>query len=299
MGERAMKSSQSFSAPAIARSRRPSAALTSVLFSLTFSTLVLPLYAHPGEQPNSGSRSDASLPTPSAAIAAVTVESDQQVRQEYDVLSLAATHLPNERHRYDAAWAAANGDWGDAARRFRLAARYADKYSQHRLSMLYWHGVGVERDPVEAYVWADLAAERGYPHFLAIREKMWAELTPSQQAAVPARGNARYQEYGDPIAKQRLNDTMAHAKRNMTGSRTGFNAFLGVGSGSALQGTLTNLFEDAAAGSIYRPDRIDPERYWALEDRIWKEANVFVGDLEATKLRPVSPPPRSDDQSKP
>jgi uncharacterized protein len=245
--------------------------------------------AHPGEHSNAALLTEAAASTPSVDASAVAAESDRKALEDYDVLKLAASHLPNERHRIDAAWAAANGRWVDAARMFRLAARYADKYSQHRLSMLYWHGVGVARDPVEAYVWADLAAERGYPQFLAIRERMWDGLTPAQQAAVPARGDAVYREFGDPVAKRRFADALAQAKRKVTGSRTGFVGTLAVGT-MPKNGLLPNLFENAAVASIYKPERIDPERYWTIEDRVWKDVTVTVGDLESSSSRTAPPP---------
>jgi hypothetical protein len=248
--------------------------------------------AHPGESP--AQTVGAASNSMSAEIAAVAAESDDKTRDDYTALKLAAANLPNERYRIEAARSAANGRWIDAARYFRLAARYADKYSQHRLSMLYWHGVGVERDRVEAYVWADLAAERGYPQFLAIREKMWAALTLAEQAAVPARGDAVYAEFGDPVAKRRVNDVLGHAKRKITGSRTGFVGALEI---SAYQknGLLPNLFENAAVASTIRPERLDPDRYWQIEDRVWKDTKVTVGDLEATSLRPKTSAPRKGD----
>ena len=264
-----------------ARSRRGAA--LSLALCLAFAS---PIKAEPQSPPSASPLDRAPAPSFEDATVAVAADSDRKTRDDYEVLKLAAMHLPNERYRIEAAWSAANGRWVDAARNFKLAARYADKYSQHRLSLLYWHGVGVERDPVEAYVWADLAAERGYPHFLAVREKMWAELSPAQQAAVPARGNAIYQEYGDPVAKRRLRDVLGHAKRRITGSHTGFVGFLDV-SAPLKNGLLPNLFENAAAASIYRPERIDPDRYWAIEDIVWKEGRVKVGDFEATSLRPA------------
>jgi uncharacterized protein len=60
---------------------------------------------------------------------------------------------PNERFRFSGAKGAAAGLWQYAFASFRRAARYADKYSQHRISMLYWHGCNVDRDPSAAYAW--------------------------------------------------------------------------------------------------------------------------------------------------
>jgi TPR repeat protein len=124
---------------------------------------------------------------PNPGVLAVQSDTDQEVLRRYDELVLSAAYHPNELYRFYAQKAAVNGRWGDAVRHFRIAARHADKYSQHRLSLLHWYGVGVPEDRVEAYLWSDLAAERGYPQLLAIREKMWRELTPAQQQkAIPA-----------------------------------------------------------------------------------------------------------------
>ena len=219
---------------------------------------------------------------------AATVDTDAMTKQDFDALVKMAVNHPNELHRIYANKAAASGDWGDAARHFRIAARHADKYSQHRLSMLYWHGVGVGTDRVEAYIWADLAAERGYPQFLAIREKMWAELTPKQQAEVPERGRRMVAEYADAVAKPRAERAIAQGKRQMTGSRTGFDAGVivsSIGPGNQLFGSLggTNL------KVMYDASRTDPKKYWAFEDYVWKEGMIKVGEIEAVPDAPDTP----------
>ncbi len=258
--------------------------------------IALPVSAHPGEPTPSPSSIDATR----VASIDVAAESDQKTRDDYSVLKLAASHLPNERHRIEGAWLAANERWAEAADQFRNAARYADKYSQHRLSMLYWHGVGVTRDRVEAYVWADIAAERGYPQFLAIREKMWAELTPEERAKVPALGNVRYAEFGDPKAKRRQNDAMAQAKRKITGSHTGFVGSLGIRQIAKNAKVLLNPRENYALSGIYRPDRIDSDRYWQAEDAVWKKGHATVGDFEATSLwREPATAPKAESETKP
>jgi uncharacterized protein len=224
---------------------------------------------------------------------AIVSETDQNTVDEYDMLvKMAATH-PNELHRIYAAKAAADGRWSDAAEQFRKAAYYADKYSQHRLSMLYWHGAdspsygaGVSRDRVEAYIWADLAAERGYSQFLAIREKMWGELTPQEQEAVAKRGPALYAKYGDPAAKPRFAGAMAKARANRTGSRAGADTSRVIsfspGAGTALFGGIGGL----DLSRMNDPERTKPEAYWATEDKIWREATVTVGDIEETNRAP-------------
>lgn len=226
---------------------------------------------------------------PTAAEQAVSVDTDAMATKDFDALVAMAANHPNELHRIYANKAAASGNWADAAKSFRLAARYADKYSQHRLSMLYWHGVGVRADRVEAYIWADLAAERGYPQFLGIREKMWSELTPQQQAEVPKRGRAIVAEYADVVAKPRFERAVAKGKLEMTGSRTGFDAGIivsTIGPGNQLFGSVggVNLKE------MYAASRTDPEKYWAFEDKVWKEGFVTIGNIEEVPDAPKPAP---------
>lgn len=230
---------------------------------------------------------------PQTGEAAVAIETDAEARSRFDMLLARSTYHPNERHRLYAQKAAAGGHWSEAAGSFRKAARYADKYSQHRLSLLYWHGVGVREDRVEAYLWADIAAERGYPQFLAVRERMWQGLTPEQQTEVARRGPALYAEFGDPVAKRRFELAVGRSRTEVTGSRTGFVGFVEVTSGDRLRGMQPDPEVEAALAQLHSPERTDPERYWAQEDRVWKSATVRVGEIEAVDkaAAPATDPP--------
>lgn len=206
-------------------------------------------------------------------------ETDRMHSRDFDSRQrLSATH-PNELWRLYGAQAAGNGQWSDAARHFRRAARFADKYSQHRLSLLYWHGLGVAEDRALAYAWADLAAERGYPQFLLIREKMWSELDAAQRQRALAAGPAIFDEYADAVAKPRLTRAIAHARAQTTGSRTGLIiaplVVMASRGGSAFDATdAINL------GPMYADWRMDSKRYWAVEDAIWQNGNVEVGPVQ-------------------
>ncbi|HWS25001.1 MAG TPA: hypothetical protein VN259_00380, partial [Xanthomonadales bacterium] len=61
---------------------------------------------------------------------------------------------------------------------FVRSSRYADKGSQAMVAEMYWKGEGTDVDRARAYAWMDLAAERGYKDFLAVREHYWASLNP-------------------------------------------------------------------------------------------------------------------------
>ena len=62
-------------------------------------------------------------------------------------------------------------DFEKALRYFRRSSFFADKPSQGMVAEMYWKGEGTPRDPVQAYVWMDLAAERGYRGFIGLREQ--------------------------------------------------------------------------------------------------------------------------------
>ncbi|MBU8977307.1 MULTISPECIES: hypothetical protein [unclassified Lysobacter] len=212
-------------------------------------------------------------PTPEAEKAA-SASTDRMDARAYDERSRFASTHPNELFRLYGSDAAAKGQWEAAMRHFVKSASYADKYSQHRISLLYWHGVGVQRDRALAYAWADLAAERMYPSFIVLREKMWLELSEDERARALREGAALYAQYGDDVAKPRQTRGIAKAKRNITGSHLGYVGFLTATApvGNDMGGTdyfdLTPMFASW---------RWQPKKYWAVEDAIWQAGSVEVG----------------------
>ena len=211
-----------------------------------------------------------------------TPGADAEAAKKFDVRFALSTHHPNERHRLYAQVAAADGRLSDAVKLFRIAARYADKYSQLRLALIYWQGEAVVQDRIEAYIWADLAAERGYPLFLAVREQMWQQLTPEQQAAALQRGPALHAQFGDAIAKQRFKWKLARSASRAHAKRIGS---IQVLPGKVLDGWVPSREEMRAWSQAYSPSRVEPDKYWAIEDRVMTKSvgsnvTVTVGDVE-------------------
>jgi hypothetical protein len=223
-----------------------------------------------------------------AAPAAASADTDTQTRANFEQLRKMAIGHPNELFRVYAAEAAAGGNWSDAVRLFTMAASYADKYSQHRLSQLHWHGIGTPVDHALGYVWADLAAERGYEQFLAIREKMWAQLTADEQKRVTEIGQEYYNKYGDPTAKKRFATELGKTKRQTTGSHTGFVGNLAIISPGAGM-DMFNSIGGADLSKLYDKSRWDAQTYWKVEDILWKQGNVTVGEME-TAAKPAKKP---------
>ena len=185
------------------------------------------------------------------------------------------------------------GEFGDALDWFRLAARYADKPSQAMVAEMLWKGEGGARDPALAYAWMDLAAERGYPGFTAVREHYWEQLDEAQRRQALARGQDVYAEYGDAVAQPRIAAVLRRERRRTTGSRTGFVGALRVvvpGPGGTTQEIDGSQFYDARFW--------DPVRYQAWHDSTWARpriGRVTVGELEDADGSRI-PPPDGDPQ---
>lgn len=128
---------------------------------------------------------------------------------------------PDLKWRRDAMAQYDAGRYEQALVLFQRAARYADKPSQAMVSEMYQTGQGVAADPVLAYVWIDLAAERGYPKLIARREALWTGLDEAQRKSAVAQGGALYREYGDPTARPRLLGELRRVTAQSTGSRLG------------------------------------------------------------------------------
>ncbi len=188
---------------------------------------------------------------------------------------------PDQRYRQLGNDARRNDRFDEALDHFRRAARYADKLSQGALAEMYWNGKGVKPNRPLAYAWMDLAAERGSRLLLAHRERYWAQLTPTERSHAVREGELLYAEYGDRVAKPRLERKLITSRRRVTGSRAGWIGNLSIciqpshGSCGAL-----------VTGEQYYADRYwVPRKYWAWQDRIIltppPEGNVDVGPVEA------------------
>jgi len=164
---------------------------------------------------------------------------------------------------------------------FRRAGRFGDKLSQAAYAEMLWEGEGGEADPVLGYIWMDLAAERGAPMFLALRERYWEALDARQREQVLDQGRAVYAEYGDEVALPRLARVMRRVANNVTGSRTGWVGTLEVYLGQDA---------DGASDALVRGDRFFADRYWDPDAyRQWQDdllltpnprGRVNLGELE-------------------
>ena len=93
--------------------------------------------------------------------------------------------------------------------------------SGERVVIMARDGLGRAADAAEAYAWADLAAERGYREFLVLRERIWEGLDETQRGRALALGTQLYAEYGDAVAKPRLERLLRIGLAQKTGTRSG------------------------------------------------------------------------------
>lgn len=203
----------------------------------------------------------------------------------------AAGH-PNELSRWRGLWSYSNQRYAEARRHFERGAHYGDKPSQYLLSVMNLHGEGGAKNPVAAYIWADLAAERGSSReVLLVRERIWLSLSDAQKRDVEARGPGYYDRYGDAVAMKRTNTQLVRFSRHRTGSRTGsdpgkMTASLGGMSPSGACPTAGALpMVDAFIGDIYATGRTNLDEYWSGQEFVLR--NIALGSVRVGGLKRV------------
>jgi hypothetical protein len=166
-------------------------------------------------------------------------------------------------------------EYDEAFQQFRRAAYYSDKPSQAIVGEMLWIGLGAPKDRALAYVWMDLAAERGYLSFVEKRKLYWDQLDESERIRAEREGAAIRADYGDAVAEQRLHYMLRRERSKMTGSRLA---------------SLANPVQISVPGvgtldssQYYHPKYWEPKEYRAWQDSIWQElriGKVSVGDVQ-------------------
>jgi len=164
---------------------------------------------------------------------------------------------------------------------FQRAGFYGDKVSQARVAEMLWNGTGTAVDRPLAYVWMDLAAERGYKGFVELRERYWAALDEHQRNQAIGEGEAVYARFGDAAAEPRLALAMRREQKRMTGSRTGF-----AGNVKILVPGPNGTTEQIDGSKFYDTRYWDPQLYRQWQDSIWSTPRV--GRVEIGNVAPVS-----------
>lgn len=214
------------------------------------------------------------LALPLAATAGTT-----EVEPRTEVLTAGfLRYHPDIKHRLDGVQAMERGDPAAALDAFRKAARWADKSSQAMVAEMLWKGQGTAVDRAGAYAWMDLAAERGYRPFATLRERYWAQLDAAERERALAVGQSVYADFGDAVAKPRLERELKRGSRQVTGSR--------VGSVGALRIMIPGpggSWMTVDGETYYARHYWQPKAYFEWQDQIWRDpptGTVEVGELQ-------------------
>lgn len=190
---------------------------------------------------------------------------------------------PDLQQRLDGWIAYDEGRFEEAVGYFKQAALYADKLSQAMLAEMYWNGQGVPVDRPLAYAWADLAAERGYVQFLAVRERYWQALDAGERAEAIKRGQALLHEYGDAVARPRMAEALINALWDVRRTMPGL--MIRRSGKITLPGPKGPVRVNASA--YYAAKFWRPKRYQAWQDEVWSNplpsGTVTVQPLETVK----------------
>jgi hypothetical protein len=98
-------------------------------------------------------------------------------------------------------------------------APIGDKYSQYMVGFMYLTGKGVDEDKVTASAWYRLAAERGTPEFVRVRDEVMMGLTPEQRAYSDRKFIELRKQFGDLALLMRAVRADYDALKMRTGSR--------------------------------------------------------------------------------
>ncbi len=212
---------------------------------------------------------------------------------------------PDEYGEFTGMQRYAAGNYAAAMKYFLIGARYADKLSQLSIGLMYLNGEGVQKDPVTAFAWIAIAAERKYPQFLATRNAVWAQLDARQREQAKTKLEDLYPEYGDPTAKRRMTLVLRWNRSQLTGSYLGFGSesvtsltpeqFTGNGPMPACGARTMGGAAITGCGNINASWRWDPKQYFAARDGEWT-GKVSVGAM--TKVDSPKVPHKQADQRK-
>lgn len=197
---------------------------------------------------------------------------------------------PDLRWRTEGVESYGKGHFEEAMKRFKRAARYADKPSQAMVAEMYWRGEGVPQDRALGYVWIEMAAERGYRDFLAKREFFWKNMSQGERDRALADGVAIFDEFGDAMAKPRIERELRRARSQTTGSRTGH-----VGALTIMISNGAGGFMEVDGSQYYASKYWEPKEYFNWQEKIWADlprGQVDVGAVQsADGASPVAPAP--------
>lgn len=138
------------------------------------------------------------------------------------------------------------GDYSHAIGMFKVASSWAYKPAEYDLGLMYFNGDGVPVDRPLGAAWMVLAAERGDPRYIRMRDQMVTVLTDAQFSETDKLWAELRKTYGDKVALRRAEAQWAFVKSQMTGTRVGgdpgeLRVGVGYGAGSFMPAASTGF----------------------------------------------------------
>ncbi|MGI9235571.1 MAG: hypothetical protein ACR2RD_18210 [Woeseiaceae bacterium] len=126
-----------------------------------------------------------------------------------------------------------------------------DKYAQYMIGFMHLTGMGVGEDPVTASAWYRLAAERGTPQFIAVRDMLLEDLSAEERRQSDQMFLEIRRNYSDLIILFKSIKRNAREVRPTTGSR--------LRSGSNTMTVVETTSPNRPQSSVGYFDRIENE----------------------------------------
>ncbi|MGH8111251.1 MAG: hypothetical protein ACREPL_04860 [Rhodanobacteraceae bacterium] len=209
--------------------------------------------------------------------------------QTFNTLHRALRHADTWGHpdlygQYEGTRLLLDSDYRGALRYFKYSARYADKFSELSVGLMYADGTGVARNPVAACAWLELATRPTAPaRVVATRNRVCGGLTQVEMEHANAKLTSLRQVYGDAIGNQRMRMALQLAAMESTGS------LLGNGNGivkafrpsvtTTLNASFAEPYDEVAGTSI------NPQYFWRAS---WWNPQTYLADRNARWLGAVT-----------
>lgn len=131
-----------------------------------------------------------------------------------------------EANKYTAAQSEADalydkGKFRLAYYKYRDLARRGDSFSQYRLSLMHLSGKGTGKDLLDAYAWANLAAQNKNPQLVAYRDSILEVIPENEHAAAKKKANKEMNRWGNDKLARNAYKAARRNLRSCTGSRLG------------------------------------------------------------------------------
>jgi len=188
-----------------------------------------------------------------------------------------ANSMDRARHAYE------EGRHFRALGHYRQAAEWADKFAQYNVGVMHLRGEGTEFDPVRAWAWIELSAERGYPEFVETADDLYTMLDEAQQReALAVYEQELLPAYGDAAKKPLVARKMNDERRQATGTRTGSDGMLAK---------LEILETHEGYGITRRGDEFYDAQKWDFRQIVQFESKIMIdynrGSVEFGELELV------------